>query len=525
MRCAQITPLTGGKRDELPPKALSFNPENTSLNFTAKEIEITFNEYVVLKDLSNQLIITPQLKETPDIQATGKKIKIKFNETLLPNTTYKIGFGNSITDLNESNIAQNFEYVFSTGPTIDSLKLNGNVINAINLKTESQILIGLYDANSNDSIVYKNKPLYITKTNESGHFSFNYLPNNNFKVFGIKDNNKNLLYDGSDEQIAFLNNTINPIDTSSINLLLFKEVPSKSFIKKSISNEYGKAIVVFNKPHNNVSRVSSECLVHYYFNKTHDTLSLYYKGCIDTLKTIINYTDKKADSLFIKILNEKAFKKAEPYLKYTISSTNTQSNLPFFQKPTLEFNFPLEKQSVNLNKILLIEKSDSITKPIPYTISIDSVLKTKLTINALLKSEQSYTLTLLKGAIDMYNRQNDSIVYKFNTTSPDDYSTLTYKLLFPKKENYIVRLMNEREQIVNEQTVSFSLTTTSEKIFTYNNLTPGSYFISIVEDANKNGLFDTGTLLNKQQPEIIYINPSSIKLLAGWEIENEWQVK
>jgi hypothetical protein len=180
--CAQITPLTGGKKDSTPPKAIKYIPEKASVNISPKTIEITFDEFIVLKDVMNQFIITPQTKEMPDIQAIGKKLKISFSEALLPNTTYKLFFGNAIADLHESNTIPNFEYVFSTGTNIDSLKLSGNIENCFDKKASSGFLVSLYDADSNDSSIYKNKPLYITKTNTSGNFEFNYLPNKSFKI-------------------------------------------------------------------------------------------------------------------------------------------------------------------------------------------------------------------------------------------------------------------------------------------------------------------------------------------------------
>ena len=119
-QCAQITPLTGGKKDILPPKLIEAIPNNASTNFISNKIELKFDEYVSLKDLSNQLIITPQTNQLPDIQAVGKSIKILFNEALLPNTTYKLSFGNSIVDMRESNPLSNVEYVFSTRNIVDS---------------------------------------------------------------------------------------------------------------------------------------------------------------------------------------------------------------------------------------------------------------------------------------------------------------------------------------------------------------------------------------------------------------------
>ena len=161
-QCAQITPLTGGKKDTTAPKAISYFPGNATTHFDKKYIEIIFDEFISLKNLSNEFIITPQTIENPEIQTNGKKLKITFNEQLLPNTTYKLAFGNSIVDIRESNPILNFEYVFSTGATIDSLKILGYVFSAETKKPQSNILVGLYSSNANDSIVYKQKPLYIT---------------------------------------------------------------------------------------------------------------------------------------------------------------------------------------------------------------------------------------------------------------------------------------------------------------------------------------------------------------------------
>lgn len=526
-RCAQITPLTGGKKDVTPPKQLSSVPENASLNFKSKTIEVQFDEYITIKDIANQFIITPQTKETPEIQALGKKLKITFNETLLPNTTYKLAFGNAISDLNESNTLSNFEFIFSTGSTIDSLKIQGKIINAINMSPSANILVGLYDAKSNDSIIYREKPLYISKTNQNGEFKFNYLPNAPFKIVGISDQNKNLLYDGSEEQIAFTKELVNTSDTTlRAPFLLFKETPSKSFIKKSFSPEYGKAYIIFNRPQLDIKKVLADGLVDYTLNNLKDTLTLFFDNKFDTLKTYIQYETKKADTLYINILSSTAFDRQNNNnaIKY-ILNPNFSTFLPFYVMPAFELNFPVRENGIVAEKISLLEKTDSLIKNLSFKILNESKRNMFFTVQADFKPETNYTLTIQKGAISGNSkRMNDSVSYQFKTTALDDYALLKMKLLFPKKENYLVRLLNDKEQLINEKLVELSLTSTSEKIIEYNNLLPGNYFIRVVEDANKNGLFDMGDYFLGTQPETIFVNTTAIKLLAGWEIENDWIV-
>jgi hypothetical protein len=525
VRCAQITPLTGGKKDDAAPKALAYKPDNASLNFTAKVIEVQFDEYIVLKDVSNQFIITPQTKEMPEIEASGKKLRITFKEALLPNTTYKLAFGNAITDLNESNTLQNFEYIFSTGATIDSLKLAGRIFTATDQKPASQVLVGLYKADAVDSIVYKEKPLYISKTDEAGKFSFSYLPDSKFKLIGIRDQNKNLLYDGSEEQIAFLNEPVSTNDSVSLSLLLFKEVPAKSFIKKSFQAEFGKAYVIFNKGQNDITGVRAKGMVDYAQNKSGDTLTVFYADKFDTLLTFINHGVQRTDTVLIKLPSADSYKKRPPLNKYIFQS-NISSTLPFYALPTIDLNYPVEATSLYSDKMLLIEKVDTSTHQLPFTILKDTGMIASFQMKADFKPDADYTLTILKDALaSKTQRTNDSTTYKFKTTSPEDYAQLNLKILLPAKENYIIQLLNDKEQVVNETVIELSLTSTSEKMLGYKNLNPGNYFVKVVEDANKNGLFDTGDYFLHKLPEAIFVNPSPIKLLAGWEIENEWIVK
>ncbi len=528
-RCAQITPLTGGKKDTDPPKLIKAIPENASLNVTSKTIELQFDEYITLKDVNNQFIITPQTKNFPDIQASGKKVKIKFDEDLLPNTTYKLSFGNAIVDLRESNNLPNFEYVFSTGNTIDSLKLKGQIIKSTDHKPTGQVLVGLYPENAEDSIIYKDKPLYLIRTNDQGQFSFNYLPAKKFKIVGIADRNKNLLYDGSEEHVAYRDKPADPTDTADINMILFKEIPYKSFIKKTVSLEYGKVNVIYNKPQTTVKEIKAKGLILHTWNKTGDTLSLYYTNTYDTLETVISYTSAKTDTLYIKIPGRYLKNDKQPVAKVYkyLLNTKLDNAVPYFSSPKFALNFPVESKNIDADKMKLTEKEDTARAVIkPFKILTEQDAAASFTLQTEFKPGANYTLTIPKSAInDGPQRINDSTTYMFKTNTPDDYAQLTLKLLFPKKENYIVILQNDKGELANETIFELSLTSPAEKFVTYKNLLPGNYVVKVIEDANKNGMFDTGNYFLHTQPETIFVNNAPIKLLAGWEIENEWLIK
>lgn len=528
VRCAQITPLTGGKKDTTPPKPVSYLPANASVNFNSKTIEIVFDEFISLKDITNQFIITPQTNQLPDIQANGKKLKVTFTEALTPNTTYKLFFGDAIIDLHESNILKNFEYVFSTGEKIDSATFKGQVIDAYSKKPVSSILVGLYNPNSKDSIIYKEKPLYITKTNSDGFFMFNYLPNASFKIIAVADKNNNLLYDGSEEQLAFQDNQIQANDSNMCLLKLFKEKPVKNFIKKAVSFEYGQAGIIYNRPQDDITAVfNNKEQFEYKLSKLKDTVIIYYKYHFDTLPTNLKHQTGKIDTTFIKIPSKKVYDNQvnKGLIKYNIVSTLKQS-MPFFETPTFYLNYPIDQSQITKSKISLYEIRDSVKTKKDFKISQDKKENTSFQISAVFEPETHYALVIDSAAIsNETGRSNDSLYYNFTTTAKEDYAKLILKLLFPKKENYMVYILNEQEQIVRDSKIEFSLTSSSEKKIEFEHLMPGNYFIKIVEDANKNNAFDTGEYFSHHQPESVFINETPIKLLAGWEVENEWLIK
>ena len=127
-RCANAVAPTGGPQDTTPPKVVEALPENQSINFTGKKIEITFDEYITLENANQNVMISPPLSEKPDIKLKNKTVVIKFKEDLAPNTTYTINFGSSIKDLHEGNLFTDYVYSFSTGDHIDTLRIAGKVL-------------------------------------------------------------------------------------------------------------------------------------------------------------------------------------------------------------------------------------------------------------------------------------------------------------------------------------------------------------------------------------------------------------
>ena len=173
--CANIIPPEGGLRDSLPPVLTKSTPRDSTINFEGNKVTLSFDEYIQIDNFQQNVLVSPVAKTPPTYNLKLNTLSVRLRDTLEPNTTYSINFGNSIKDVNEGNVMKNFTYVFSTGPTIDNLTFSGNVIMAETGKTDSTLIVILHKSGT-DSAVMKERPRYMAKLNGKGAFAFRNLP-------------------------------------------------------------------------------------------------------------------------------------------------------------------------------------------------------------------------------------------------------------------------------------------------------------------------------------------------------------
>ena len=194
--CARPGYPTGGPKDEEPPVALGCKPANESRNFNAKEFYIQFDEYVVLKNASENVLVSPPMKQKPEFTTKGKGVLVKINDTLQANTTYLFQFKGAIVDYNEGNVMPSFEYVFSTGERMDTMMLAGRVLAARDGKPwKETVTVMAYKAENgvlraeDDAIALSRQPDYITRCDRDGVFAFHYIPAGSYRLVAVEDKN------------------------------------------------------------------------------------------------------------------------------------------------------------------------------------------------------------------------------------------------------------------------------------------------------------------------------------------------
>jgi hypothetical protein len=233
--CAVIVPPGGGPRDTLPPVLLSAIPKDSTTNFNAKLVTLTFDEYVQLDDIFTNLLISPTPKHTPTVEGYLQRITIRIKDTLEPNTTYSYDFGRSIKDVHEGNPYKNFTYVFSTGNYIDSGTISGKVILAETGKIDTTLIVVLHK-NLSDTAVEKIAPRYYAKLDSAGRFKFRYLPADTINGIVIP-NDYVKKYVDSTQTFAFIDHPVIATATNQKPLMFYAYEEVKPEKKKSNNNK------------------------------------------------------------------------------------------------------------------------------------------------------------------------------------------------------------------------------------------------------------------------------------------------
>lgn len=225
--CANIIPPTGGPKDTLPPILLASAPRDSTLNFAGKKITLNFDEYVQLENAQENVIVSPVPAINPIIESKLRTITVTIKDTLQPNTTYAINFGNAIKDINEGNVYKEFTYLFSTGTRLDNHTLGGSVTLAETGKIDSTLIAMLYQ-DGDDSAVVKKRPRYIARLDNKGNFAFRNLPAGTFYLYATKDQGGTRRYTDPSQLFAFAGKPVAVSDSSvPVDLYAYVEKPEE----------------------------------------------------------------------------------------------------------------------------------------------------------------------------------------------------------------------------------------------------------------------------------------------------------
>ena len=519
--CARTGRPEGGPKDGDAPLFVTANPPYESINFKKKEIKLNFDEFVKLKNLNKQLVISPPMQYPPLISPQGsasKQLKIEIIDTLKLNTTYIFNFGNAVEDNNENNKLENFKYVFSTGNYIDSLTISGDIRDAKLLETprSNNILLYRIDSSFNDSIIYNKKPDYITTSLDTTIFRFTNLRKGNYLMIALKESVNDYIFDPKNDKIGFVSDTIQLPRDSILNtpIILFKEDQPYKFKRgKEITKgkiEFGFEGDAKNMKINMLSEVPQDFKSVSKFEMDKDTLNYWF-------------TPFEADSLNFTIENNQFIDTFTVRLRKNkidslVMSATVKGVFHFRDTFYLTSNTPIIK--IDTSKISLFDKD---TIAVNYK-TLLSKKENKIGFIFAKKPEEKYSLKFLPSSFtDIYDVKNDTLTYRISTKTIDDYGRITINVNNVNSKNLIVELISGKNQ---DQLIERQFISTSKKLV-FDLLEPKKYTIRAIIDENKNNKWDTGNYLKRQLAEKIIYNEAinNYDLRANFYLEEIFTIE
>ena len=567
--CANTTQApSGGKKDTIPPLIIDIKPLPGAVNVPVEgaSFDFVFNEYVTIKTPAN-IVLSPPLARQPKSRLRGRTLHISFEEPLQPATTYTITFTNAIADANEGNMFPGYTYVFSTGSKIDSMMITGTVVDCNTLAPVKDATVLLH-RDLADSAILLHRPYAAVKTDDWGFFALPFIQDTVYRIYAIKDANNDYIYDAGSENVAFIDSLIRPVmiahdtvpemlkydmlDTlrclarrSEYELKLFREKPSRQFIVNKERTAERSAYITFQAPG---AWIDSLWIRGYradqvisQFNILQDSLELWVnsrRAAPDTMQIYVNY--RKTDSLgrltptqeIVRLplaQNKRTYSKTsrrdikhnDTVCVYSLKASPETVEQNGFE---LEFNFPIITEHFDSVQFFAINTRQRQSRA-EFTVERDSLNLRRYILRPKdrLMPGFEYQMKLPYRAFrDINGFWSDSTVVKVSLPSDETLSSLDLELSGVDRKLIVDLLGEKRDKVLR------SFITEQDGTLHFPYIKAGRYSIRITEDRNRNAINDTGSLLERRQPELVvfldfsgspYLNiPASAELTQSVDV-------
>ena len=504
--CAQVRTVSGGEKDNDSPIVLFADPAFLSTNITPKKITLTFDEYIQLNNIQQELIVSPPLSHQPQIKIKGKTLELNFQDTLLTNTTYQINFGDGVGDVNENNKAQDLIFVFSTGSTIDSLTYSGSVHQFNSDESGKNFKVLLFQ---NDSAIFikKSLPIYFAKSKDDGTFHLSYLTGGTYHLFALDDLNGNYTWDEG-EAIAMHPDPVivQPQDSSAVELASSIPRSAHPTVKEYITDSIGSVKLVID-PYYHDLKITSLSNKNFLTQSHSDTLQIWMNDSLTQEEELlrVQWQDHIDDTISVRTFPE-ATSKALPLWA-------DKTKILIADDVEIQSSFPL---SIVQDDAFVLD-ADSIIQPC-------QVVKGPSANSILVKSNwqpgKNYHLHVLPGALEsIYGATNDTSEFHFSCYKPEELGVLNLNLNhLPLNTNCVFTLYNKTREIVYRKSNCI------DEVITIPNLPAGEYSAELLRDDNNNGIFDPIDWKTGTSPERVFVYTGKMTVRANWDVKADWPV-
>ena len=500
--CAQVRSISGGEKDTTPPTVMSAFPQSNTLHFESSSFVVLFDEYIQLRDLQKELLVSPPLRKTPTVKVQKLGMEVSWDDTLKAQTTYIFQFGNSVVDVNESNVLPDFSYVFSTGDFLDSLKCAGRVLNAYSDAPVASAKVLLFDSLSH-VFSSKSQPAYFARTNENGDFQFNYLRSGRYVVCAMSDENGNNHFDMG-EAIDWVEGVDAQMPGDSASYNLFMSSPRDSIVRGFSYVSDPSGVLKFRvEPWMELADVRALMTDSVVQWTQQDTLfSAPLNRCTGRVELAVSYDGVDLDTLEIERLPNEA---GTFRMRHAITPKMTAYDRLVFSSDRPIVSIDSSRLECYQDSVLLMSEA-KLTHPAGVEVLFETIPGGR------------YKVRALPGwLVDDCGATNDTATVLFSTYESKELGSLRFNLPMEALDGqHSFQLIDRSKRVV--RTLKKILAT--EVVL--DQLVAGDYTAVIGADSNANGLFDPLQLSPFRITERNHAYSATIQVRPNWEVVVNW---
>ena len=541
--CAQMSPLTGGYKDTIPPNLIASIPPENSTKVNPDQFYFAFDELIDASKLQESIIISPFYTGKKEVKYKKNEVLISFDTLFDENTTYIINFAGGISDVTEGNDLSNARLIFSTGEYIDSASISGMVYNPNENQRVEGALVGLYqDVDSLD--LFHKKPIYFTFSDESGKYEINNVKPDKYTIYAFIDENKSFIAEFKNEAFGFYENTIEVNNkTRKIKLNLNKEDLSELRLirNRSRGNVYE---IIYSKKLEKIRLVGGLNLK-YSLNDNKNVIIYKNPMVTDSLLVMIEAFDLSGntskDSIYVTFSDENGYKEDFNYTFNTYFKKELEDTINF----SINLNKPVLNKDLNYRFVL-----DTIK--IPDSLYFFKLSKELNSFEGLFKLNQNISSLFLDNHQNIYskNLKNDSLINLLNryyqrinrkkisfmiekgevfSIEGDTLDRIKQDFTFNGSDFYgqingtVFDTLGRKNLVTELISIDLKRVYKNRDVnpkFNFINIPPGKYYLRIYNDINNNNMADAGSILYKNQGEEIIYNENEIEIRSNWVIED-----
>jgi hypothetical protein len=508
-------------------------PDSTGL-VKLDKIEIFFSERMNESSVHNSIFISPPLEYETDWSG-GDELILGLKDTLDFDCTYVITIGSGAMDMQKNRMADSYQFAFSTGEELNRGEIYGRVFDISDKDIFYVYGYKILDPDSLNPTTVKAD--FLSQPGPGGQFSLKYLPDGDYRIFVIEDQNKNLLLDLALERVGIpvrdvfvdtsnspvgpLNFRVTRIDTSRPEITGARAVDNRTVLLRI--NEIVKMLHIDGISIKDTLNEESLSIINLSRNKDEPKQFYLYTALQDSGKGYRVFVPKLEDTtgniqnrLQIADFTGSSLVDTTRFEVKRVEPTDSLQNAKLSSNIGLNFSIPVDTSGLS-GGFICFNKDSSLVEGL-WTWK--NFTQGQFIQEGGFKPSEQYSFSLYSNYIK--SLWGDTLVDStysrvFFTLSEDEFGFVSgiYRSTIPENSNIHIHLIS-----VDRNKTTYQSIISEQTAFQFERVLEGRYKLGGFIDLDNNGKFSAGNLYPFAYSEPYIVTDDTLRVRKRWEISD-----